>query len=548
MGKLRKPLGTRAARPHLLEKCGHDARTPSKKRGFWRLPMETRLAAYKWLAKPEPITDIVSEEAFDIVILGAGAAGCTAAEAASSEGASVVCCEKFSTFSAHGIDIGSVGTKVHKENGVEIDKALAARLIHEWGQHQANYFLIRTYTERSGEVLDYYIDMARDVGLTVRLNDEMTARADWNNLDDRYKQYQSAHVFELTDRCHYKERKWSAGYFVEMVYDRAKSQGVDFRFNTSAERLMTENGSVTGVIVKDNDGYKKLIARNGVIMATGGISDNKEMMSLWCPAALRSDFFENYPVGGNMGDGIVMGVWAGAAITRCNPAPIIHPVNLSVLSPGMNTSWLTVNRYGRRFSSEMAWEPIVTNARLNAPGNVMYAIWDSDYKDHLIKQEPLKAEKLLAGIDEGFSKAVESGEYTKADTLRELAGKIGVPADALQRTIDKYNRWCELGRDDDFGVPERFLSPVRKRPFYASRISAWLLSLPHGLHVDHNSQVLTEDDEPIGGLFAVGNVQGDFFANSYPVTLPGTSHGRSITFGHLVGRALARRTVINAWQ
>ena len=503
--------------------------------------------AFKWLNKPEPITDIVSEETFDVVIVGAGAAGCTAAEAASSEGVSVVCCEKFSTFTAHGTDIGSVGTKLHRENGVEIDKALAARLIHEWGQQQANYLLIRTYTERSGEILDYYIDMAKQAGLTVKLNDEMTARADWNRLDDKYKQFQSAHLFDITDTCRFKKRKWNAGYFVEMVYDRAVSQGAEFRFNTGAERLVTDNGSVTGVIVKDEEGYKKIMARKGVILATGGISDNKEMMSLWCPAALRSDKFENFPVGGNMGDGIVMGVWAGAAITRCNPAPIIHPVNLSILSPGMNTSWLIVNRDGRRFTSEMAWEPIITNARLNAPGNVMHAIWDSDYKDHLTKQEPLKAEKLLQGIDEGFSAAVESGEYIKADTLSGLAGKIGVPAETLQKTVDRYNGWCEIGRDEDFGVPERFLSPVRKGPFYACRISAWLLNLPHGLHVDHKCRVLTEDDEPINGLFAVGNVQGDFFANSYPVTLPGTSHGRSITFGYLVGHAVAKGELINSY-
>ncbi len=135
-----------------------------------------------WPAAAEP-GDIVSEESCDIVVIGAGIAGCTAAQAASENGASVICCEKFGTFSAHGIDIGSVGTRVQKAAGVEIDKALAARLIYEWGQQQANYHLIRTYVEKSGEVLDRYIDMAeRDYGMTVTLNDDMTARADWNTL------------------------------------------------------------------------------------------------------------------------------------------------------------------------------------------------------------------------------------------------------------------------------------------------------------------------------------------------------------------------------
>ncbi len=503
--------------------------------------------AHSWLNQPEVITDVVSEETYDIVVIGAGVAGCTAAQAAAAAGASVICCEKFSTYTAHGIDIGSVGTKIQKAKGVDIDKALAARLIYEWGQQQANYFLIRTYVEKSGEVLDYYIDMALSCGMEVTLNDEMTARADWNMLDDKFKQYQSAHIFEITDKSPYKKSKWNAGYFVEMVFESAKKHGAQFRFKTKAERLIKEGETVTGVIVSDAEGYKKINARKGVILATGGITDNKEMLRCWCPAALRADKFENFPVGSNMGDGIMLGMWAGAAVTRCNPAPIIHPVNFSALGPGISTSWLTVNRDGRRFSSEMAFEPIVTNARLNAPGNVAYAIWDDDYKKHLVKQEPIKSNKLLDGLEKNVARDVANGEYLKADTLAELAEKIGVPAEVLSNTVNRYNAWCDKGLDEDFGVPERFLSSVRKGPFYATKVNAWLLSLPHGLHVDQNSQVLTEEDKVIGGLFAVGNVQGDFFANSYPVTLPGTSHGRSITFGYLVGRALAQGTTINGY-
>ena len=505
-------------------------------------------ALHPWLTKPNEIQDFKSEETCDIVVLGAGVAGCTAAQAASSAGASVICCEKYATFTAHGIDIGSIGTKIQKAEGLEIDKALAARLIYEWGQQQANYYLIRTYAEKSGAILDYYINMAEKNGLEVKLNDEMTARSDWNNLEDKFKQFKSAHVFELKPNSPFKKSKWNAAYFVEMVYRSALSNGAQFRFKTKAEQLVTNGQNVTGVIVSDEDGFKKINARKGVIIATGGITDNEEMKRCWCPLSLRADKNENFPKGGNMGDGIVMGAWAGAAVTRCNPAPIIHPVNFSALSPGMNTSWLTVNKDGYRFASEMAYEPAVTNARMNAPGNVMYAIWDTDYRKHLLKQEPVKAHKLLEGLEERVEQNVISGEYVKANTLEELAEKLGMPADNLRFSVDRYNAWCVAGVDEDFAVPARFLSPVRSGPFYAFKITAWLLSLPHGLHVDQNSQVLTEDDEPIGGLFAVGNAQGDFFANSYPVTVPGTSHGRSITFGYLVGRALAHGTTINGYS
>ena len=503
---------------------------------------------HPWLTKPEPITEFISEETTDIVVIGAGISGVTAAEAASAQGAAVVCVEKFGTFTAHGIDVGSVGTSLQLSQGININKALAARLLHEWGQAQANYFLLRTYTERSGEVLDYYIDMAEKAGLRVYINDEMTARVDWDKLDDKYKQFQTAHVFELTENCTMKPRKWNVSYLVETIFEAAKKNGAQFRFNTDAVRLITENGAVTGVVTSDDTGYHKINTRRGVIIATGGISDNDEMIRCFWPAALRSDLRENFPVGGNMGDGITLGMWAGAAMSRCNPAPIIHPVNFTTLAPGMNTSWLTVNRDGRRFSSEVAWEPIITNARLNVPGNIAFAIWDSNYAEHIKKQEPHKALSMLTDLDEKMENEVRQGNYVRADTIAELAAALNVPADALQRTIDRYNGWCDSGCDDDFAVPQRFLSSVKKAPFYATKISAFLLNLPFGLHVDQNSQVLTEDDELIEGLYAVGNAQGDFFANSYPVTLPGTSHGRSLTFGHLVGKALAKGEKINGYD
>ncbi|MCF0121356.1 MAG: FAD-binding protein, partial [Oscillospiraceae bacterium] len=373
----------------------------------------------------------------------------------------------------------------------------------------------------------------------VYINSELTARADWYELEEKYRMFRTAHIFDVPEGSPLKKERWNAQYFMTVVYESALALGVRFMFKSKAEQLIKENGRVCGVIVKDENGYKKLTATKGVILATGGITDSDEMKECFCPIALRVDKNENFPVGGNNGDGLVMGKWVGGAFSRCYPAPIIHPVNFTPLGQGMNTSWLTVDRNGRRFCNEMAYEPIVTNARLNAPGNVAWSIWDSDMLAHFAHQEPLKYKALPENAAELIEECVKNGEYIKCDTLEELAEAIGVPAANLAKTVDRYNEICETGDDVDFGVPERFLSPVRKGPFYAGKINAWLLNLPYGLHVNDNSQVCSNDDEAIPGLYAVGNVQGDFFANSYPVTLPGTSHGRSICFGRLVGSALA---------
>lgn len=494
---------------------------------------------YSWLGRPEKITRFSGVLDCDIAVVGAGIAGCTAAQAAAETGARVICTEKFAAPTMHGTDIGALGSVLQKELGIDIDRALAARLMYQWSQSQANFRLIKTFTDRSGEVMDYYIDMARKNGLSVTINDVMTARTDWDRLEDRFKQFRTAHNFRPADGSGIPHNKWEVAYFIKMLVKSAKENGAEFLFRTEASQLIKTGGRITGVIVRDGDGYKKINASKGVILATGGITDNKEMTDRWCPTALRADKSDYFPFGGNMGDGIRMGVWAGAAVTRCNPAPVIHPVNFSPLGPGIQTSWLTINREGERFCCEVGFEPIVTNARMNAPGNLAWAVWDRNYKELALKQEPHKALAFIDGLDAAVEASVTSGEYIKADTLEKLADKLGVPPEALIKTVERYNEWCDKGFDEDFGVPERFLCPVKDGPFYAGKISAWLLNLPHGLHVNHNSQVLTEADEPIDGLYAIGNVQGDFFANSYPVTVPGANHGRSVTFGRLVGRALA---------
>jgi fumarate reductase flavoprotein subunit len=501
---------------------------------------------YSWLGKPEKITRFSGIMDCDIVVIGAGIAGCAATQAAAEAGAKVICTEKFATPTMHGSDIGAIGSVLQKSMGIDIDKALAARLIYQWSQSQANYRLIKTFVDRSSEVMDYYIAMAEKNGLKVTINDVMTARIDWDQLEDRFKQFRTAHNFRPADGSGVPHNsKWEISYFTKMLVKSAKEFGAEFLFRTEAMQLIKKDKKITGVIVKDRDGYKRINATKGVILATGGITDNKEMTDRWCPVALRVDKMDYFPTGGNMGDGIKMGVWAGAAVTRCNAAPVIHPVNFTPLGPGIQTSWLTVNRDGERFCCEVGFEPIVTNARLNAPGNVAWAVWDRNYKELSLKQEPHKALSFIDSLDNAVETSVNSGEYIKAGTLEALADKLGIPADALNQTVKRYNSWCESGFDEDFGVPERFLCPVKDGPFYASKINAWLLNIPHGLHVDYNSRVLTENDEPIDGLYAVGNVQGDFFANSYPVTVPGTNHGRCVTFGRLVGQALAADKTIS---
>ena len=502
------------------------------------------MSPHAWEQPLVPITDFVAEETYDIVIIGAGVAGCSAVEAASAAGASVLLVEKSDIPTGHGQDNCAIGSRLQEEKGYTYDKGEAARLIYDWSQSQANWYLIKTFVENSADVMNHLIDLAEARGITVSLNDKMTARSDWDGLEERFRQLKyTAHNFTTEEPLPFPEVN-----LVNMLVEVAQENGADVWFETKAEQLIKEGDRVTGVVVSDAEGYKKVNATKGVILATGGISCNPDMIHAWCPLVEKADQLEYYPKDGATGDGIVMGMQIGAARSRCYPAPLVHPVNLNIMGPGFDTSWLYVNCDGMRFCCEMAYEPTVTNARMNSKNNITWAIWDSHFPEHVQKQEPVKSQAWMDGLEEAVEGCVESGAYMKGETLEELAEAIGVPAENLVATVARYNGMCETGVDSDFGVPERFLCSVVDGPFYASRINAWTLAVPYGLHVNNESQVCNDDDEPIEGLYAVGNAQGDFFANSYPVACPGLSHGRALVFGNLVGKALATGGTIDAYQ
>ena len=246
-----------------------------------------------------------------------------------------------------------------------------------------------------------------------------------------------------------------------------------------------------------------------------------------------------------------MGSWIGAGISKSPAAPMIHQFTLDTFEFNLTSfimSWLAVNANGERYGAEMPFEPMLTNARMNQPGNIAWSIFDNDYETYVMQQQPERFDRFTDGLDVVMEKWIKEGKLIKADTLDDLAKQLDIPADTLKATIERYNSLAESGVDTDFDVPAQFLAPVKTAPFYATKNVCSTLTVPFGLHVNADSQVLAPEDEPIQGLFAIGNAQGDFFGNDYPVHCPGVSHGRCVTFGQLVGSAAAKNTVISDLQ
>ncbi|MDR2454394.1 MAG: FAD-dependent oxidoreductase [Bifidobacteriaceae bacterium] len=507
---------------------------------------------YAWQTKPEPITDIAQTKSFDIVIVGAGMAGTAAAEAAARNGAKVAVIEQMETFSVRGVDNGCLNNSWQQKNGISVPQETAVRLLYQWSQQTANYNLLNTWATRSGKVFDYLEEMTAKHGITMIQAVSPTAKYGWEDNDERWRVYPDAVSFTAEgdvgmmagDGVH-----WMNLHLVQAFVDEASANGAEFFYETRAEQLVGDSASgISGVIAKAADGsYTQYNASKGVIMATGDIGGNPDLLECFCPIVETADVNLYIPPGANTGQGLIMGLWAGAAPSKSPAAPMVHQfttdnVGLSLTSFAM--CWLAVNRNGERYGAEMPFEPYLTNARLNTPGSIAWSIFDSDYPKYVQAQFPASYEAILEKIPAQIEQYTANGILIQADTLDELAQKIEVPAEALNKTVEVYNQWLPAGQDSQFGVPPRWLSQVQTAPFYATKNVASILTVPFGLHVDDNSQVCTQQDEPIKGLFAIGNVQGDFFGLSYPVNCPGVSHGRCITFGQLVGEALAKDTVI----
>ncbi len=506
---------------------------------------------HTWEVAPDPITDIAETHEYDVVVVGGGMAGMGAAEAAARFGASVCVVERSECGRFCGLDMCAIGSKVLKDNGLEIDPDKAARLMYAASQQTANYNLIHTWATQTAGVLDYVTELCAANGVTVEPSTGGTSKAGWDQMPERYIVFQDAVRFSndewgVFDRPDGKEPHQNLG---DVLIKSATDNGCEYFFNTHAEQLVGSAAQgVTGVIASDADGkYIQFNAKKGVVLATGDISGNQEMIDCWAPIKNRADESAYVPAGANTGDADLMVKWIGGGLSKSPSAPMIHQFTIQTRSyqcTAFFLSMLAVNSDGNRFMNEMPFEPFITDARMNSKGNVAWSIIDSNYAEYVTKQFPEGYESMLEGIPGELEERVADGEVFCADTVEELAELIGVPAENFAAAVEGYNGMAEKGEDTQFGVVADWLSPVQQAPFYAIPIHASNLAVVYGVHVNDDSQVCTDDDEPIAGLFAAGNAQGDFFGFNYPVHCPGCSTGRSLVFGQLIGEALAKDTTV----
>ncbi|WP_248964159.1 FAD-binding protein [Sphaerisporangium perillae] len=331
-----------------------------------------------------------------------------------------------------------------------------------------------------------------------------------------------------------------------------KDAGIPLWLKTPMTDLVTgEDGAVTGIVAQRDGKPVRVGGRLGVLLAAGGFDHNKEMRAKYLPEGARADF--GMGARENTGDAIQAGERLGAALDLMDDAwwmpAVRHPAGATIplVSERCIPPSIIVSAEGRRFTNESS--PYVNFVHDQLAGGHVPAWFVMDAK--------ARARYPFAQILPGMpipKEFYEQGIAFKAGTIAELAGRIGVPADALAETVERFNGFARAGKDADFGrgdsAYDRYygdptlknpnLDVIDQAPYHAVRVEVGDLGTKGGLVCDEHSRVLREDGSVIEGLYATGNASASVMGNEYAG--PGATIGPSIVFGYIAARHAAERS------
>jgi fumarate reductase flavoprotein subunit len=528
---------------------------------------------------PIPEKDIKEIVNTEIVVAGAGPAGLAAAASAAESGSKVVLLEKFPRIAAPGgPGAPFIDSKLQKERasgktsggpssmggmppmpagmpgkpagatpmggpampggaassmfgGPERSKEELIRGLYDASAGRADQKMIRLWADKSGEVADWLVDMAKEAGLFVSIG-------------------RLSHMFMKTQTPQLHMNRTPVGtdigdednggelVLLNMMASRARQKGVDIRCNTAAVRLIRpgNKGRVTGLIARKKDGsYVQINASKAVILCTGDYGMDEEMLEKYAP------WVRGVPklmLDTETGDGHKAGLWVGAAMDEAphcavlhfnstNEKPVIHfrPVGMI---PGQRGSFLYINKLGERIVDESLSDELLANIVLRQPGKTCWQVFDAK---SINDQNRADVEKCL-----------KTGAVLKADTIEALAPQFGANPKVFKATVDRYNQLVKMGKDLDYGKkPEYMTLPVDQPPFYVCESPPDLLCVMGGFKRNAEGQVLDANFSVIPGLYAAGNITGAFWGDTYPMGfLGGISRSHALVFGRLTGLNAAK--------
>lgn len=478
---------------------------------------------------------------YDLVVVGGGASGKSAALIAARAGKNVVVLEKMPE--TGGLSMYAEGTaafesSVQKELGTPRlskyhfpTKKEGLEKLMGYSHQRANYEVARAFVENSAETIDIY----RDLGVVYKTCD-IAAEDDPNEV----------WTFHLPEGL--------GAHCQEVLLDAIQKLDVDIFTETPAKELIVEGGRVVGVVA-ESEGAPLRIGGKAVILATGGMGSNPDRIfkySWFAPAAYNMNTLTPLQ---NMGDGLDLALSAGADPAVITTCPILAAggrdmtMDSQVGGAGVNPG-VWVNKTGHRFAAESVAENLgdIGTYYGKQPGGIVWSILSQADVDRLVSEgseiaigEFVVYHKPMDRLPIELDAHLESGLVKKADTLEELADMMDVPQDVFVETMRSYNEACEKGYDDAFMKKPQYLRAVDKAPFYAIPLTTGTMGSAGGIKINGNMQVVDVDGNAIEGLYAVGLDATGLYGDSYNMEIPGCANG----FAHTSGRIAARHAIAN---
>ena len=472
----------------------------------------------------------------DVVVIGTGPSGLAACVEASEAGMKVIALEK-QNVSGGAANMGmgplGIGTRQQQDQMVDIDVERAFKMFMEYTHWRVDANMVKKYFENSADTIKWLESLGVEFAGAYKYFPK--SEATW-------------HIVAVNGGI----GRNGGAIMNKHMLQRAQENGVEVMYETPAKKIYRdEEGKICGVDAVAKDGEEIHIDCKAVVVGTGGAGDSPEYMKERMGYTYGKDLF-NIVIPGLKGDGIKMAIDAGAATTEMTVEKIyilpysdfgVQSVPVTFMQPN-----LMVNKLGKRFIDEeqMQNTTFTGNAIQIQKDAVGFSILDQAIVNGY-KKKGLDVVNFVHHVDniDDFEQACKdiiadptNPDVVMADTIEELAEKLGIDPEALEETIDEYNDMCESG-DTQFYKPKKFMKPIRKAPFYAGIFHPSGYGTLGGIKVNDNWQVITDEFEPIPGFFACGTDTCTIYGDSYMFLLPGNTMGYCVNSGRFAGQGAA---------
>ena len=511
-----------------------------------------------WLGEEPEVDESQISETWDtdILIVGAGNAGMAAAAYAAQNGLNFRVIEVIGSVGRTRGWYGAVDSSAAQAAGCEpMNRGKLLSEISRYASGKCNQSVVKMWINESAAMHDFVASILEAEPYNYTCTFTSGEASHW---PDECGEENTTYFFPEMEHTYNGAEKARNEVFEEYVLN----QGYTIDYGMSLVKLEKDGERVCGAIAQrmPNGELVRINAASGVLLACGGYAGNPYMMQALDPLASRVTTCEAYnPM--DRGQGIRAALWAGAAMdTEAAPmlfdrglvAPGVDagyeenaatfggkefPGTLAQYGPGTQP-FLKVNRNGLRFMNESQPYNDAPYAAGNQPGGVYCQVFDANNQTDVQRFHTIGCSAGVqpdGAMESRMAPQIEAGLVMQADTLEELADKLGFEGESKENflaTVERYNELYDAQNDEDFGKPAIRLSEIRTAPFYGAWLGASLLTTMQGITINENAQAMNADrTAPIEGLYVAGDNAGGIFANNYPCLMPGLRCGSAMVQG-----------------